>query len=271
MDTTSATPLIALRGVDLRNDQGSLILEGLDLVIQQGEHTVILGPNGSGKSSLMKILGYEWYPSYKDEPYSRCVLGTERWVIDDLRRVLGFITNDDHEKLKSQGGYLTGHDVVVSGLYGTFGCFEYQKYDEEDHDKAQSLMQNMGVDALAHRAVQTMSTGQIRRLLIARSLMHDVKVLILDEPTNGLDLKAQYEFLLLMQQLAYTETTLLLVTHHLEEIIPEMNNVVLMQEGKIMAQGEKKSILTQSNLEKLFGLPLELFVSNGMYRARLKL
>ena len=242
---------------------GRFALDGLNLQIQSGEHVAILGPNGSGKSTLLKLLMRECYPLLR--PGTRLeILGQDHWNIFDLREQLGIVTNDLMSQCTRD---ITGRELVLSGFFGSVGLWPNHRLLSGMEETAYAAMCRLGVAHLAHRWTDELSSGEARRLLIARALIHHPKALILDEPTTSLDLLAQREMRHQMQQLAKDGVGLLLVTHHLEEIIPEIERVVLLQAGRVFADGSKTKLLTSENLSALFGAPVQVCREDGFYRA----
>jgi len=244
-----------------RNDR--FALNGLHLQIQSGEHVAVLGPNGSGKSTLLKLLLRECYPLLR--PGTKLeILGQDHWNIFDLREQLGIITNDLMAQCTRD---ITGRELVLSGFFGSVGLWPNHRLLSGMEETAHAAMVRLGVAHLKNRWTDELSSGEARRLLIARALIHNPKTLVLDEPTTSLDLLAQREMRHQMQQLANSGVGLLLVTHHLEEIIPEIDRVVLLQTGRVFADGPKAELLTSENLSALFGAPVQVSREGDFYRA----
>lgn len=244
--------------------QGSRqVFNRLNLSLNYGQHTVILGPNGAGKSTLIKLLTRELYPRVADDSYVK-IDGSERVIIWELRKTIGLVSQD------LQAGY-DGHvkavEVVLSGLFGSVGIHMHQQPSLEHIQAATQALAQVGLSDCAERYYAHLSTGQQRRLLLARALIHQPKVLILDEPTNGLDLQGAFALLALLRQLPQSGVSLVLVTHHLSEIIPEIHRVVLLKEGRIVADGDKNQVLTEANLAALYNTPLRLSLTEGFYQA----
>jgi iron complex transport system ATP-binding protein len=257
-------PVIVFENVDLSYEL-TPVLKNISLHINQGEHCVILGANGSGKSTLIKLINCELYPSYKDEPFRRDILGNSRWVVSELRQHLGVVTNDLHIRFAFECGYLSGFETVLSGFFGTFGLFAHLEVTVEQIEAAGRAMARLGIEHLREKRLSTMSTGELRKCIVARSLVHPVKAILLDEPTVGLDIKAQLDFIEMMRSLARSGTTVILVTHHIEEVFEEIQKAVLIKEGRIYAEGNKEEVLNSANLSETFTLHLELVNRNGRY------
>jgi iron complex transport system ATP-binding protein len=257
-----AFPLLQLHNVSVqRGDR--LALNSINLRIDSGEHVAILGPNGSGKSTLIQLITRECYP-LANECSSFQILGRSSWNIFELRSHLGIVSNDLMARCTRD---ITGRELVLSGFFGSIGIWPNHHVTEEMRAAAQSAMQRLDVAHLAGRWLDEVSSGEARRLLIARALIHNPSTLLLDEPATSLDLAALRELREHLSALARGGLSLLLVTHHLDEIIPEIERVVLLQKGRIFADGRKQEVLTSQQLSGLFGVPLEVSSAAGYYRA----
>ncbi len=246
-------PLLEFQNVTVVRG-GKIALDRFSLRIGTGENVAIVGPNGSGKSTLMKTITRELYPLAQDGSHIR-VLGHERWNVFDLRMHLGVVDND---LLVRATRRLTGRDVVVSGFFGTIGTWPHQTVTPGMLAKADTVLERLGVAHLAERDVHGMSTGEVRRIVVGRALVHDAQALILDEPTNSLDLRAVQEFRSALRRLAQSGITVILVTHHLPDIIPEIERVILMKDGRLFRDGGKDQVLRTKVLADLFGTPVEV-------------
>ncbi|HEX4748497.1 MAG TPA: ATP-binding cassette domain-containing protein [Bryobacteraceae bacterium] len=255
-------PLLELQNVSVQRGD-SLIFNNLSLRIERGEHVAILGPNGSGKSTLIKLITRECYPLATAESCFE-ILGHRNWNIFDLRAHLGIVSNDLMARCTRD---ITGRELVLSGFFGSIGIWPNHHVTLAMREAAEAAMLRLHVAHLADRWLDELSSGEARRLLIARALIHHPSTLLLDEPTTSLDLAAQRELREHLRDLVRSGLTLLLVTHHLEEVIPEIDRVVLLRQGAIFTDGPKSQVLTAQRLSSLFGLPLELACSDGIYRA----
>ncbi|GAA6151956.1 ABC transporter ATP-binding protein [Pseudoteredinibacter isoporae] len=241
------------------------VFSGLNLRIQQGEKIAILGPNGAGKSTLLKLLNREIYPVVQAGSFVK-INGSETVKVDELRQEIGFVS---HDLQASYNVISSALEVVVSGFVGAIGLL-YQHYPLEDkhYQMAQQSLGQLGLAHLATRKFHHLSTGQQRRVLLARAMIHQPKTLLLDEPTAGLDVRAAFALLDQLSALCAEGRGILLCTHHVEEIIPEIERVILLRDGQIMADGPKSEVLNDVMLSKLYSVPLTLSEHNGYYQLR---
>lgn len=239
------------------------VFDGLSLEIPQGCNTAILGPNGAGKSTLLKLLSRELYPVQRNGSYVR-LFGRERWNVWDLRSHLGILS---HELQHHYRGRVRGAEVILSGFYSSIGTFPYQRFSPQDEERANHVMAALGITQLKDKRFAEMSAGEQRRFLLGRALIHDPDALVLDEPTSGLDLKACFQYLDIVRQLMRDGKTIILVTHRIHEIPPEVSRVVLLKNGQVVADGAKPEVLTSENLSRLFDTPVQLVYLNGYYQA----
>ncbi|HSU58728.1 MAG TPA: ATP-binding cassette domain-containing protein, partial [Bryobacteraceae bacterium] len=240
-----------------------LALNGLSLRVQAGEHVAILGPNGSGKSTLIKTITRECYPLLRPETQLR-ILGQQNWNIFDLRSHLGVVSNDLMAQCTRD---ITGRELVLSGFFGSVGIWPNHHVTPEMEAAAMEAMVRLEVSHLAGRWLDELSSGEARRLLIARSLIHNPATLLLDEPTTSLDLVALHEVRTQLRMLAQSGVGLLLVTHHLDDIIPEIDRVVVLRAGQVSVDGPKAEVLTSDRLSATFGVPVEVLQRDGFYHA----
>ena len=255
-------PLLELERVTVMRGERAA-LRGVSLRVAAGEHVCILGPNGCGKSTLIKTITRECYPLAREDSWMR-ILGKERWDIFELRSHLGIVTPD---LLASCTTDSTGRDVVLSGFFSSTRIFPHHHPDEEHVRRAENALARLGIEHLADRAVMQMSSGEAKRTLIARALVHEPHTLLFDEPSNALDIAAQFQLRDTMRELARSGLAILLVTHHVSEIIPEMERVILLQDGGILADGAKERILSEENLRSLFRTGIRLQRSDGFFHA----
>ena len=255
------TPLIELENVTVRRD-ARVALDRVSLSIAQGEHVAILGPNGCGKSTLIKLISRDLYPVQKAEPWALRILGRDRWHLFDLRHQLGIVSNDWMQMCTRD---YSGYEIALSGFFGSVGIWPYHPVTAEMERKTREVMELLEISHLAARPTNEMSSGEARRILIARALVHDPRALVLDEPTTSLDLRATWELREVLRKLAGNGISILMVTHHLPDIIPEMRRVVLMREGRVVLDGPKEQVLDAEALGGLFGVPVEVLERGGYY------
>jgi iron complex transport system ATP-binding protein len=231
----------------------------MSLTIHEGQHTAILGPNGSGKSSLLRVLTFEDRPvaSADGAPVLR-LFGRDRWDVTELRARLGVVTGELDATFGSgtSHGRVTGHDVTLSGLLGSHGVFAHHHVTAAMRARASGALERVGALHLAERPLNELSAGERRRILIARALIAGPRALLLDEPTSGLDLVARHRFMESIRLLANGGTTVVLITHHVDEIIPEIQRVVLLQNGRVACDAPPHVALTPKRLSLAFGAPL---------------
>ena len=237
------------------------VLHDISLRIQPGEHVAILGPNGCGKSTLIKTITRECYPLAMADS-SLSILGQERWNVFDLRGLLGIVSND---LMSTCTRDITAMEVILSGFFSSIGLQPYYHVTPEMHAKALGVLETLELPHLADRCITEMSSGEARRVLIGRALVHDPLALLLDEPSNSLDLHATQELRLLLRKLAQSGMGILLVTHHLSDIIPEIERVVFLRHGRIAGDGPKAELFSRERLSELFGIRVDLAQRDGYY------
>jgi iron complex transport system ATP-binding protein len=252
---------------------GRPVVQGLSLTVHKGAHTVILGPNGSGKSSLIRVLTLEDRPRAADDgsPVLK-FFGREQWDIEELRGRVALVSGDLDAGfgLGTSGGRVSGADVALSGLLGSHGVFSHHAVTAAMRDRARAALRRVDAEHLAGKPLNEMSAGERRRVLIARALVARPEALLLDEPTSGLDLVARHRFMESVRELARAGTTIILVTHHVDEIIPETQRVILLQAGRIACDGVPRDVLTPDNLSRVFGAPLDVAHDGGYYSVHLR-
>jgi iron complex transport system ATP-binding protein len=236
-------------------------LDDISLRIGAGEHVAIIGPNGCGKSTFIKAITRECYPLARDES-SLKILGGDQWNIFELRSLLGIVSSDLMTFCIRD---MTGLDMVLSGFFSSIGIWPNHEVTEQMRARAWEALEHLEVAYLAERFTDQMSSGEGRRLLLARALVHQPRALILDEPSTALDLFAQHELRATLRKLAHSGIGIVMVTHFLSDLIPEIERVILMQRGKIVADGPKREILTARRLSELFGLKVDLAERDGYY------
>jgi iron complex transport system ATP-binding protein len=257
----AAPPIIEMCNVSVVRG-GREVLHRLNLRIAAGEHVAILGPNGCGKSTLIKTITRELYPRF-DPTTSMRLFGEQRWNVAQLRTMLGIVTNDDVSLFLSRP--VTGREAVLSGFFSSVGISWIHKVQPQMGAKVDELMAWLEIPHLAERIVGEMSSGELRRVMAARALVHAPRALLFDEPSNSLDVFAQIELRRTMSKLAQSGLALLLVTHHLPDIVPEIERVIFMRAGRIIADGRKDELLTSDRIGELFGCPVQVTMQDGHY------
>ncbi len=248
------------------------VLTDFSLTIARGEHSAILGPNGAGKTSLIRMLTLEdraRAPENGGVPPVR-LFGRATWDVMDLRSRLGVVTGDLDATfgLGTSGGRVSGLDTAISGLFGSQGVFPHHAVTEAMRERGREALARVEGPHLAGKPLNEMSAGERRRVLIARALVTQPDALLLDEPTTGLDLVARHRFMETVRRLAREGTTVVLVTHHIDEIIPETKRVVLLRAGGVAFAGPPGEALTPERLGEVFGSPLAVERSGGYYHVR---
>jgi iron complex transport system ATP-binding protein len=258
----NSPPLLELQNVYVQRGE-RLALNGLNLKIQAGEHVAILGPNGSGKSTLIKTIMRECYPLMRSGTQLR-ILGQQNWNIFELRSHLGIVSNDLMVRCTRD---ITGRELVLSGFFGSIGIWPNHRVLPEMQEAVKEAMIRLDVLHLADRWLDELSSGEARRLLIARALIHNPSTLLLDEPTTSLDLPSLHEVRSHLRALAGSGVGLLLVTHHLDDIIPEIERVVMLRQGAVYVDGPKSEVLTSERLSSMFGVWVDVVERDGFYHA----
>jgi iron complex transport system ATP-binding protein len=248
---------------------GVRALDDVSLAIEAGEHTAIVGPNGSGKSTLINLLTLQDRAfAGGTEPAVR-VFGHDTWNVFELRAVLGVVSADLHHRFVegNSNGRITGGEAVLSAFFASQGVMAHAEISGTMRTRAAEALDRMEAAHLRDKVMNEMSTGEARRVLIARALVTSPRALVLDEPTTGLDVIARHRFLELVRGIARSGPTVVLVTHHVEEIIPEVQRVVLLRQGRVAAHGSKDEMLTAARLTDAFGAPVALRRDGGYYVA----
>ncbi len=255
-------PLIEFNNITVLKGENQKVLDSVSLKIFEGENIAIIGPNGAGKSSLIKVITRDYYP-IEDIGCSLKIWGQESWNVSDLRKLLGIVSNELQYICTRD---ITGMEMVLSGFFSSIGLFR-ERLTPRMRKKAAQIMEFLEIDHLKDREMDQMSFGEARRFLIARALVHDPKALLLDEPANSLDLHAFYKLSRTLRRIAQSGTSIILVTHNLSDIIPEITRVILMKEGRVYKDGPKALMLRTKNIAGLFETPIEIREKDGYYYA----
>ncbi|KXH87056.1 ABC transporter ATP-binding protein [Sporosarcina sp. HYO08] len=234
------------------------ILQDINWTIQEGEHWGLLGLNGSGKTSLLNIISAYQFPSSGEVH----VLGKQfgKTSLPELRKEIGFVSNS-LDRFAQFFQNETVERIIVSGKFASFGIHE--KVLQEDWERANALLEQLRLTHLKGKSYQLLSEGEKRRVLIARSIMSDPKMLILDEPCSGLDILSREQFLQSVNQVIENKCHVVYVTHHIEELVEGISHVLLLKDGKIVAAGPKKEVLQEDLLSETFQVPVRINWEDG--------
>src|SRR6202167_3016570 len=257
-DETNSQTFLEMRAVNVaRGDR--IVLRDVNLGIRAGEHVAILGPNGCGKSTLIFPMTCQIYPIVQPGMQMR-IFGRERWDLTQLRKHFGIVASGlmGTELPGERTAVTSGLDAVIAGFFSASTLWPNLHVTDEMRTRALEALARIEATHLAEQLVGTMSAGEKRRILIARALVHRPQQLLLDEPSNALDLAAQRELRETLRGLAREGTGLVMVTHHLGDILPEIARIILMRDGRIVADGPREELLTESRLSELFRAPVRI-------------
>ena len=235
-----------------------VVLHDINLTIRAGEHVAILGPNGCGKSTLIFTITCQIYPIVRPDMHVR-IFGRDRWDLSQLRKHFGVVGAGLMGELPGERtAVTTGLDAVIAGFFSASTLWPNLHVTAEMRERAREALERIEASHLADQLVGEMSAGEKRRIMIARALVHRPRQLLLDEPSNALDLAAQRELRETLRRLAQEGTGLVLVTHHLGDILPEIERVILMRGGHIVGDGPREELLTAPTLSQLFNTPVRI-------------
>lgn len=262
MASLNSEVFLSLEHVNVARGE-DVVLHDITLSIRKGEHIAILGPNGCGKSTLIKTMTCECYPIARPETRVS-IFGRERWDLTELKKRLGVVSAE----LPGRGTLgITGREAVLTGFFSSSTLWPNLVVTATMRERAEEVLEIVGAKRIAEKPVGEMSAGQHRRVMIGRALVASSEMLLLDEPSNALDLSAQQELRDLLRGLAQQGTGILLITHHIADILPEIDRVLMMREGRIVADGAKSELLTAARLSGLFGIDVQLSERDGFYHA----
>jgi iron complex transport system ATP-binding protein len=269
------TSFLELESVNVARGE-NVVLHDINLQIEAGEHVAILGPNGCGKSTLIKTMTCECYPLALDGMHVR-IFGRERWDLTELKKRLGIVSAElpGKQTLKT-----SGRDAVLTGFFSSSTLWPNLTVTADMRERAEEVLELVGATNFAEKPVGEMSAGQQRRVMIGRALVGSrasaaghaggeaaSEMLLLDEPSNALDLSAQQELRQMLRRLAQQGTGILLITHHIADILPEIERVIMMRNGRIVEDGAKEKLLSSAKLSELFGVKIEVTPRDGFYHA----
>lgn len=253
-------PLFEIRDAHVRRG-GREILAVDSFILTEGESVALLGPNGSGKSTFVGLLTREIHPLYRELP-PVLFRGADRATLAQVKKTVGVVSSTMQDQIRV---HLPAKEIVAGGLFGSLGLPKRVELTAENKQAACETMERLGLSDLADRDILTLSTGQARRVLVARALVHNPDVLVLDEPCTGLDPEGMYYVRKTMSQLAGEGRSVLLVTHYPEDVVIEINRLLLVKDGCIFADGPKERLLTSDTMSSLFDVPLEVVNTRGYY------
>jgi iron complex transport system ATP-binding protein len=241
----------------------NVVLHDINLSVNTGEHIAILGPNGCGKSTLIKTITCECYPIALPET-KVSIFGRERWDLTELKKRLGVVSPELPGRPTL---HTTGRDSVLTGFFSSSTLWPNLTVTEEMRERAEEALKQVDAMDIAEKPVGQMSAGQQRRIMIGRALVASAGMLLLDEPSNALDLAAQTDLRELLRKLAQQGTGILLITHHIADILPEIERILMMKDGRIVADGPKQELLTADRLRELFKTEVQISERNGFFHA----
>lgn len=242
----------------------AFVLKNISLKIHQGEHVAILGPNGCGKTTLIRLITQELH-AYGDPPPKFQLLGMDRWDVFKLRTQLGIVRPDLWPRFPSD---ISIENLVTSGAFASFGVWDNHSVSASLKSTVHKLLKDLEISKLSKRMLTDVSAGEAQRALIARALVNKPHTLLLDEPCSNLDPGAQHRLRQTLKRLVRKGLTLILVTHHIEDLIPDINRVILMKRGTIFKDGPKREIMSEKNLSTIFNYKPALFENKGSYLLR---
>lgn len=268
--SSSGEAIVELEHVNVARGN-NIVLHDLSLRINAGEHLAILGPNGCGKSTLLKTITCEIYPLVKPETRVR-IMGRQRWDLTELKRRMGVVAAELPGKPTLS---TTGFDAIVTGFFSSSTLWPNLTVTAAMRERAEEILHLVNAINLRNKLVGEMSAGQQRRVMIGRAIAGnrgaeasgDAQMLLLDEPSNALDLAAQHDLREMLRKLAQQGTAILLITHHIADILPEIGRIVMMRDGQIVGDGSKTELLTEPKLSELFGREIAMSEREGYWNA----
>lgn len=258
----SAEPIVSLRNITVRRS-GKPIINSLSLDIFPHEHVAIIGANGAGKSTLVQVMSEEVHPLWAPDS-KRLLFGQERWRVLELRKRMGIVSQSLQYMCNTT---FTVRHIVLSGFFSSIGLDFHHQVTDDMVGKADRCLKDQGVLHLAQKSMRTLSSGEARRVLLARAVVHDPEVMLLDEAVSNLDLPAKRMYRDSLEGFIRDKRTLILVTHDLSEIIEAIGRVVVMKDGQIIADGSKEEVLTEEILSNAYGTRVFVSEREGRFNA----
>jgi iron complex transport system ATP-binding protein len=255
-------PLIEFDSVTILRD-GVTALDRLSLRIDDGERVAVLGPNGAGKSTLVDALTRAVYPAMGMGPAGLRIYGRDRWDVFELRNLLGIVT---HTLARDCTGPYTALETVLSGFFGSIGVWPHHDVTERMREAARLALRELEIAHLEGVSLEEMSAGEARRAVIARALVHQPRALVLDEPTVSLDIRGRRELIAAMRRLARAGKSLVLVTHTLDDVIPDIDRIITLRDGRILHDGPTREVLRPEPLRDLFGTDVQVAERDGVWQ-----
>ncbi len=259
-------PALELRNVSVVRN-GRRILDRVSLDIAEGENVAIIGLNGSGKTTLLKLLRGDVYAYDDDEPYSMRIFGEEHWNVNRLRNRMGVVSMDLQDRFND---LTTVREVIGSGFFGSLDIFRNMEVTPAMEERILYRATEMGIEHLLPRQIGGLSLGEMRRALIARALVTDPSMLILDEPMTGLDVVMKSLFRRMFDILTGTGVSIIMITHELTDIPLKLDRVIMIKDGRIFRDGRKADLLTSENVSELYGARIAVESTGGIYRMYLE-
>lgn len=247
---------IKLKNVSIIRDQ-KYLLKNISFQLNQNENLAIIGRNGSGKSFLLKVLSTNIYPSLGEvEIFGKNTIGMSIW---DFRKKIGFVNND----LEYYNRDILVRDVIASGFFSSIGVWE--KLEAWQDERINEILDFFDIKNLESRIFKTLSCGEQKKILISRAIVFSPKILILDEPCNGLDLASKVQFLHEIEKLVNSGINLILVSHNIDEILPSIKKIIFLKHGEIYNSGYKENLMNRENLKKVLDIDINVKEKNGFY------
>ena len=254
--------IIEIEHASVRRDD-RYILDDVSLTVKEGERIAILGPNGAGKSTLISVIARKTYPLARSD-YRNIIFGEERWIIQQLKPMIGLVSPSEDDFFTTT---YPAREIVASGIFSSLGFDFHHQLSDEVWERADRELIKVGMIEKKDRAMNTLSTGEKRRILLARAAINNPPLMLLDEASNGLDFPSRADLRMVISSYADDGRTIIMVTHELAEIIREVDRIILMKDGKIIRDGNKKEILTSNILSDAYGRHVEVAEKDGIFTA----